>query len=355
MAKLEVEDFVYELLQEYGCKSIRKYKDSITAQCPYHWNKSNFKTFRVSTVEVLNKRTGIVGFHYHCFSCGAGGSIVSLISHINRCTIKKAEKIFRKRVVLKQVTLDGIRKELRKLNEENDITELKEVALASFAKNQEPMMRYLKRRNKTYHRTLDIDYIINKYELYYCSSSRYAGRIIMPVRDISGKVVYFNDRTIDDSITNKSLHQYGSLASQVLHGIRYAHTKKKCVVCEGAFDMFAVDCAIQDKNDLKRDYGIINLMGLVVSDIRLSMLINHFDSVYWMLDNDKDGIRTTRKFAREFKDDLEMHNCTQAYPEHKDPAKCTKKEIRKAIKKPFIDKNWKPSLEYFLDKSGFNI
>ncbi len=355
MAKLEIEDFVYDLLQEHGCKAVRKHKDSITAQCPYHWNKSNFKTFRVSTVEVLNKRTNIIGYHYHCFSCGAGGSIVSLISHINRCTIKKAEKIFRKRVILKQVTLDGIRKELRRLNEENDIKELEEVSLPAFSKNQEPMMRYLKRRNKTYHGTLDLDYIINKYELYYCSSGWYAGRIVMPVRDVSGKVVYFNDRTIDDSIKNKSLHQDGSLASQVLHGIRYAHIKKKCVICEGSFDMFAVDCAIRDKNDLGRDYGIVNLMGLVVSDIRLSMLVNHFEEVYWMLDNDKDGIKATRKFMKEFKDDLEMRNCTQAYPENKDPGKCTKKEIRRAISKPYINKNRKPYLEYFLDKNRFRV
>lgn len=353
MAKQNIEEFLVGLLKEAGCNGIYVHSDSITCQCPFHWNKSNFKTFRVSTVEIRHKKTGITNYYFNCFSCGESGTIPKIIAHINRCSYKKGSRLFQKRVVLSPVTLDGIKKELKQFAvDKKDI--LPEVDLPPISASQKPMLKYLRKRNKMYHKTLDIPYIINKYELYYCSKGRYAGRIIMPIRDEHGRVIGFNDRTISKNVKQKSLHKKGDEAGMMLHGLYQSRHKKYAVVTEGAFDMFAVDCATCDWKPNGKDYGAVNLMGVVMSDERLALLIQYFERVYLMLDHEEEVLEKIKQWQYEYKDDIEFIDCTASYPKGKDPAICTKKEIREALLNPTVNKR-KPYLDYILEKTGFRV
>lgn len=353
MAKQNVEEFLYNLLSEYGCKGVKVDRESIVCQCPFHHPRHNFKTFRASTVEVKHKRTGITNYYFNCFSCGESGTIPKLIAHINRCSFKKATRLFEKRVVLSPVTLEGIKKELNLFAVDSEDI-LPEISLPPISKNQKPMLKYLNKRNRTYHSTLDIPYIIKKYELYYCATGRYSGRIIMPIRDEHGRVIGFNDRTIDKTVKQKSLHKGGDEVSRMLHGLCQNKYKRDGIIVEGSFDMFAVDCVLVQNKQFGKDCGVVNLMGLVMSDDRLSLLLQYFNKLYLMFDHDDKGVEKTNGFIREYKDDVEFINCTEALPKHKDPAICTSKQIIKALKKPVIKKR-KSHFDYVLEKSGFRI
>lgn len=328
MTKQTVAEFVHELLVNAGCKGARVWRDYITAQCPFHWNKRNFKTFYVSTVEVINKRTGIQGYYFHCFSCGRGGTIPSLIAHVGNCSYQKALKRFERRVAVAGITLDGLREEMNRIHELSSM-ELSEIELPPESMSQKPMYSYLRKRSRMYHSVLDVEYIVKKYGLYYCNTGRMAGRIIMPVRDTDGRIIGYNDRSIDPDAERKSLHPAGVQYGMMLHGLYESLGKNDCVVTEGAFDMFQVDCALDSRD--KKKIGFVDLMGTAFTDDRCALLARHFKNVLLMLDNDKAGKKLTNEILEERRDDLNLWNCAKEYPDGKDPGKCTVKEIRHAV------------------------
>ncbi len=353
MPKQNVEEFVLELLKGAGCKGILKHKDSITSQCPFHFNKSNFKTFRVSTKEVRHRETGVKNYYFNCFSCHRGGTIPSLVAHIYKCSFKKALKIFEKKTLINKITIDKLKNELAELsdNKENNLSEIK---LPPSSKRQEPMYEYLLKRKKIYHKVLNVDFIVNKYGLYYCSTGRMTGRIIMPVRDIDGTVIGYNDRTINDRLKTKSLHPKSVPYGLMLHGL-YENRGKQCgIVAEGSFDMFAVDSVLIKHKKLRDKYGVVNLMGTAFTSDRLNLLLTSFDELCLMFDHDKAGVTLKKQIINEYEEDILMHDCTESYPEFKDPGKCTEKEIVRAIIEPFIKKK-RSYLEYIINDTGMNF
>ena len=153
----------------------------------------------------------------------------------------------------------------------------------------------------------------------------------MPVRDILGRVVYFNDRALDHSLKMKSMHSSDSKATSVLHGLWQSGKKKNGIVCEGAFDMMQIYSVLRHSGMLGT-FGVVNLMGVVLNDARASLLSKFYDTIYLMLDNDDAGREATCKIWKNFKDDLDLRICTWAYPENKDPGVCTSQEILGALK-----------------------
>jgi len=330
--KISVSEFIHQLLTDAGCKGVVNWGDSITAQCCFHWNKKNFKTFRVSTVETVNKKTGLLGYYFHCFSCGEGGTVVSLIAYLLSCSRKKALKIFEKRTNVSAITIDTLLRDLKQFKRD-DVTEFPEMVMPPMDDNQKPMLAYLKRRYRMAHRFWDTNYLIDKYELYYCSYGRMAGRIIMPIKDLTENIICYNDRTILDSEERKSLHIKGWPYGRVLHGLYESIGKKYVILTEGAFDMFAVDCALKGTKH-ENKFGIVNMMGTAFTDDRMDLLAGNFDRIYLMLDNDRAGRDMTTDIFKQHGNDADIRCCTESYPRDKDPAICTKEEILRAIRRP---------------------
>lgn len=351
MKKTSVEEYLTKVLSDYGCKGIRVYNGELFCQCPFHFNKHNFKTFSVSVKEVNHK--GNIGYFFYCFSCGKSGSVAKLLAHIFRCSIEKAVRLFRKHALVSVVTVDSLERELADIFESTRKARLVEAELPPMSVNQEPMMNYLQRRNRTYHGLLDIEYIASKYELYYCMAGRMAGRIIMPIRDMSGLIVGYNDRTVDDTAKRKSLHpeeQYG----RILHGLYQNAPKKNCVITEGSFDMFAVDCSLRKDKQMNKEFGVVNLMGVALTPERLALIIKNYEHIYLLFDNDSAGIRMSKRILNSLKDDIAIRYCTESYPKGKDPGKCTADEILYALNHPVTVKR-KTYLEWMIDKYGLKL
>lgn len=328
MNKQSVQDFLVSALNNYGCKGIKIHANSVTSQCPFHWNNKNFKTFRIS----LSKKNDEGIYIFKCFSCQESGNIQRLVAYLYNCSFKKAYKILKKNVQLEQTSLDIINGELERMSVENAGYVKESVKLPPVSNNSHVMKNYIKGRRKKYHKVLRIDYIIKKYNLYYCDKGRYAGRIIMPIRNSIGESVAFNDRAVSEDAL-KSLHPEDPVYGKIIHGLFENKTKRKCVLVEGAFDMFQVDCAIS-RCDLVKEFGVINLMGTYLSDEKISLLVENFDELYLMLDNDEAGIKALNKYyfkLSEYTDTLEIMS---SYPNLKDPGKCRASEIQYAIRNP---------------------
>ena len=359
--KVNVADYIYDLLEKYGVKGLKKHTDDISCQCPFHANRSNFKTFRVSTVEKKwryeddDGKAGVAtGYFFNCFSCHEHGNIYKLIAHLSRCSYSKAIRLFKKRVVLDPITMDMLNKELDLLRIEEESEELGEIALPPIAENERPMYAYMESRSKKYHGILDVDYIVRKYGLYYCSTGREAGRIIMPIYNSQNMPICFNDRTVNEGIREKSLHVGGLPYGKVLFGWNYRSQKKHCIIVEGAFDKFQVECALFKHEHYRQRFDVLALQGTAFTDYQATMVVGKYDSVILMLDNDKAGLLATKKIWEKIKDELPVLMATDKYPEGKDPGKCTCNEVIRAIR--CADKpRWRSYLEYMIKKHEFRV
>jgi len=327
--KLDAKVFITELLSQAGCTNIKSGQENINCSCPYHNPRKNTNSFGISFVKEDE------GYPFHCLSgkCNENGNIFKLISHINKCSYKKAQKIFEKRVLIKPININVLRELCDNIKYVNDnMQEKKVVTFPQPSKNLKPMMEYLRWRNENkQHNIMNLKYIIERYELYYCAEGRYTNRIIMPITDLDGDWVQFNDRIIDHNAKNKSLHEAGSDFTNYLHGIKQAYGKRKCILVEGSFDMYQVVSVLLKRNDLKSFACICN-MGTAMNEERSALLTSVFDEIYLLLDNDEAGREATWKMKCVLDNDLEVKCITTEIPRDKDPAICTGGQIVKAIK-----------------------
>lgn len=344
--KQSVQEFLADLLRQAGCRGICTWPDSITCACPFHGNKKNFKTFRVSTVEIVNKKTGLPGYYFHCFSCGEGGSVATLVAHILGCSRQKALRIFEKRTNVSSITIDTLRRDLEKFHDATGLQELPDIDMPPHADSQKPLWNYMKKRKRTAHGFWNIRYLVDKYNLYYCESGRMSGRIIMPIKDMDGKIVCYNDRSIIDNEAQKSLHIKSFPYGRLLHGLYESLGKRHVVLVEGAFDMFAVDCAVKGTK-MENRLGIVNMMGTAFTDDRLDLLTMNFSRIYLMLDNDEAGRNMSAEILKQHGGDNDIKYCTESYPKGKDPAICNGEELLHAIRCPRRRQGY---LEYLMRK-----
>ncbi len=359
--KISVQDFIHELLVKANLKGIHRHTDSVICQCPFHFNKKNFKTFSVCTEEKKwkytdeNGKPGIaVGYFYNCFSCHEHGNVYKLIAHLSRCSYSKAIKLFKKRVILDEITISTLNKEFESLHVLEQREELDEIALPPVAENETPMLKYFENRARKYHGVLDSDYVIGRYGLYYCSTGRWAGRIIMPIFNSQNVPVCFNDRTINETIREKSLHVKDLPYGRVLYGWDYNSKKKHCIIVEGAFDKWQVELALRQSDAYQGVFDVLALQGTAFTDDQATMVIGKYDHAVLLLDYDEAGMSATKKIYDKLKDEIDVKIATDKYPEGKDPGKCTGKEIVRAVR--FADKPKRTSyLEYIVGKNDFRI
>jgi len=338
----DAEDYITKLLQELDCKGVKPYATGdIHCQCPFHRPSSNITAFGISFTKEDD------GYPFNCLSCGESGNLSKLVSFAYDCSYERANKLITKNIALSPITVKRLNAEFTKLKELRKAHEWasKQVRMPVRAGNQKAMIRYLDKRKKRGRGVLNVPYIVNRYKLYYCGDGRMAGRIIMPIH-IGGKIVGINDRAVDESVRNKSLHIKGQEYSELMHGIDEAQGKPIVVIVEGAFDMFQCASALAKESRLNTRYGFINNMGTSISDTKVSLIIEHFEEAVIMFDNQvndrgvNDGFDGSVKWYRQLRDYMPCRNITTSYPQGKDPGICTKEQIIDAIKsKGYIPKS----------------
>ena len=329
-SKQEAIDYVNHLLIDKGIRKIRIGNQSIRSCCPYHGG-NNGTSFRVH----FKKSEPF----FNCWACGENGSIAQLVAFLNGTSLSKAVKHLEKNTIIGDFSLKTLLHKVSKTKQLLEESVDRAVEHPPSAINQQPMYTYLNKRARLAHGLIMVEYIINRYHLYYCNAGRYSGRIIMPII-LDGKTIAYNDRTITDSKL-KSLHQSGAIFDKIVHGLDEAMGKKIGVVVEGAFDMFQLVSFFKHSKGYE-DYGSVNLMGSNISQEKVAQIASVFEEVILMLDHDKAGLKGLKN-AYLFEQFMPCRIVTKALPYGKDPGMCSSQEFKRYFK-------FKPKEMSFLER-----
>ncbi len=187
--------------------------------CPFHTEKT--PSFTVDDEKQL----------YHCFGCGVGGDIYSLVMERENLTFPEALKHLAEKYHVPLPQQQRVRPEVLKLEEK--LFKINDLALGFFKKNlfntQEGVkaLEYLKKRGLTEEtiQTLKIGYALNSWtallDFFQAKNvpvsllekgglvlpgsrageyrDRFRGRVIFPIFSLTGRVVAFGGRTVIDA------------------------------------------------------------------------------------------------------------------------------------------------------------
>jgi DNA primase len=187
--------------------------------CPFHTEKT--PSFTIDDEKQL----------YHCFGCGVGGDIYSLVMEKENLTFPEALKHLAEKYHVPLPEQQRIRPEVLKLEEK--LFKINDLALGYFKKNlyntQEgtKALEYLKKRGLTEEtiQTLKIGYALNSWtallDFFQAKNvpvsllekgglvlpgsrtgeyrDRFRGRVIFPIFSLTGRVVGFGGRTVIDA------------------------------------------------------------------------------------------------------------------------------------------------------------
>jgi DNA primase len=187
--------------------------------CPFHTEKT--PSFTVDDEKQF----------YHCFGCGAGGDIYSLLMERENLTFPEALKHLAEKYRVPLPQQRGVRPEVLKLEEK--LFKINDLALGFFKKNLyntpegAKALEYLKKRGLTEEtiQTLKIGYALNSWtallDFFQAKNvpvsllekgglvlpgsrtgeyrDRFRGRVIFPIFSLTGKTVAFGGRTVIDA------------------------------------------------------------------------------------------------------------------------------------------------------------
>jgi len=114
---------------------------------------------------------------------------------------------------------------------------------------------------------------ILRYRIGYCTSGKYAGMVIIPSYDASGKLNFYTGRAFNPSRRMK--HLSPSVSKNIIGFEHLINWQLPITLCEGAFDAIAI----------KRN--AIPLFGKEMSEkLKISIIINRVKEIYVALDQD---------------------------------------------------------------------
>jgi 5S rRNA maturation endonuclease (ribonuclease M5) len=138
--------------------------------------------------------------------------------------------------------------------------------------------------------------IIKKFGLGYCFKGMMAGRVVIPIHNVEGKIVAYAGRAIkkhDQETRGKYLFPSGFTKSVELFNYHRVASKNKLlreygvIVVEGFFDAIKLT-ALGYPN-------VVALMGWSLSEIQEKLLLSLTNKILLFLDNDEAGIEATEK------------------------------------------------------------
>lgn len=333
--KVDLNDFLIKLLTSARCNGIHVSGDHLRSTCPFHKNTKNSSVFSIDLEHDGNL--------WRCFSCHEKGNIIHLISRLNGCTYRKAQKQFLNQVIVDPLTLEFLRNTFTEdIKSEEDESRFYIDEMPDKNKSKE-MIKYMEYRNKLeQHNVMDVEYIIKKYGLYYCDSGRYARRIIMPIRDINGRTIYMTNRSIDHSDTRKNIFPYKTDATKFVYGLYESRGKRRVFIVEGPFDMYQL-ASYAHKHNIK-DVGFICLMGTEMTNERASIIASNFEEAYLFFDHEDDVIKghwTEKGKFIQAKEDSAYNILSEFMPtfkmtkyihNKKEPSTCNENQLKRLFK-----------------------
>lgn len=295
-----------------GYVSLRKAGKNYVGLCPFHTEKT--PSFSVSPDRQM----------YHCFGCGVGGDVFSFIETQEGLSFPEAVKRLAERAgvelpagvgaaeqkqsindrrALLSVNADAaeyFRRELagpggsaaRAYLEKRGLSEsvIEDFGLGYSRRERDGLLRHLKQKEYAPAVIEKAGLIIKRSEGggYY---DRFRGRIMFPIHDISGNIIAFGGRVMDDSLPKYMNSPETPLYSKsnILYGLDRAKDEARrlgyFLVVEGYLD--AIAC---------HQYGARNAvatLGTALTEGHLRLLRRFAQKIVMVFDPDPAGIRAT--------------------------------------------------------------
>ncbi len=291
--------------------SLKKKGNNYWACCPFHNEKT--PSFSVDRDSQL----------YHCFGCGASGSIYTFLQNYENFTFPESIEYLAERAGVELPTRELGKEEREQMDRKAKLREInKEAAKYFYYALRQPdgkhAMEYLKKRNLS-------DETIHKFGLGYATMQRddlyqylrskgfddrlladaglihqdkngrpsdvFWNRVMFPIMDQNGKVIAFGGRVLGDGepkyynsketdIYEKRRHLFGFYLAK-------KSRKKNFILCEGYMDVIAMHQAGFDQ--------AIASLGTAFT-IQQALLIKRYaDRVYLAYDSDKAGVTAAKR------------------------------------------------------------
>jgi len=210
---------------------------------------------------------------WHCWVCGIKGKTIKSLFKTIKATPNKLSEL--NLIIQPGVKSNYTNIEIINLPEEfiplNDISTLGKLTKIQ-AKHA---ISFLHKRNIT-------NEDIVKYNIGFCNSGKYEGRVIVPSYDDNGMINYYIARDYNDLSSRKYKNPPMSSVKDIIGWELYINWKAPIILCEGIFDALTI----------KRN--VIPLFGKVLHPKLMTKLVkSEVDKIYIALDNDaiKDALK----------------------------------------------------------------
>lgn len=257
------------LLRRYQVTLRRSGRDQYRGRCPIH------------------RGQGAEAFHanlsrniFHCFSCGAGGSVLDFVAAMEGCGLREAA------LRLRQYAFTPDQSAAAVGNAKQLVTKGKDApaALRFTLRGIDRRHPYLAARG------IDQPTAVQFGAGFYAGTGIFSGRLVIPIHNHLGELVAYCGRAVDGSQPRYRFPP-GFAKSEILFNFHRAAAAEKpaVVVVEGFFDCFKLHQA--------GVRSVVALMGSALSASQQRLLLDRFRSVILMLDGDAAGRRAAAEIT----------------------------------------------------------
>lgn len=259
------------LLREYQVKLHRSGRDQYRGCCPIHGGNSR-EAFHANLTKNL----------FHCFACGAGGTVLDFVAAMDRCSLREAALKLAHETVGQGPPVTGCPKQL--------VTKKsKPVSPLGFTlRGVDSAHPYLAARgiDTATAREFGIGF--------YAGPGILSGRLVIPIQDQRGQLVAYCGRALDGGQPRYRFPS-GFAKSEVVFNLHRAAAadQQAVVVVEGFFD-----CLKLYQVGVR---SVVALMGSALYAPQQDALLQRFHRLILMLDGDVTGRRGTAAIAAQLR------------------------------------------------------
>jgi len=284
------------VLRRYRIKLQRSGKDQYRGCCPIHRGDGR-DAFHVNLARNI----------FHCFSCGAGGTVLDFVAAMEGCSLFEAAQRLQAMSCSSTLTPNG--KEL--------VTERRKVSPLKFRLTGVDCAHpYLTERGIT--EKTAIEFGVG----FYGGPGLMHGRLVIPIHNADGELVAYCGRSVDRTLPRYRVPS--ALAkSEILFNMHRAASggDNSVIVVEGFFDCMKVHQAGIP--------AVVGLMGSALYEPQRQALLGRFSRVVLFLDGDPTGRKANTVIAQKLQPYCELR--VVLLPDGVQPDQLPEKEIAKLL------------------------
>jgi DNA primase len=288
------------LLRHYHVELQRSGKDQYRGCCPIHGGDGQ-DAFHVNLERNI----------FHCFACGAGGTVLDFVAAMEGCTLFEAARRLQ--------AMTRLSVPLRVTPNQKPVTERKRFTAPLKFKltGIDYAHPYLAERGIAEKTAIEFGVGL------YSGPGLMHGRLVIPIHNASSELIAYCGRSVDHAEPRYRIPP-GFPKSEILFNLhRVAETDSAVVVVEGFFDcMKAHQAGIR---------SVVALMGSALYEPQRQALLKRFRSVTLLLDGDSTGRKASTVIAHR----LQPHCFVQEIrlPDGLQPDQMTAEDIREALQR----------------------